>query len=915
MSQRQKSVCGASSPARKNAAHATRVNVATRANHNARHISVYVESAVLKNIASPSSDEEGGGYEIALTDALVQEDMLSPMQFETMERASRSLCLYGAFMLCDGTGIGKGRSIAAVAVEFLARHPEGRVAWFSINKSLQAVARRDVAAMGRFGCDVRWGENVRYFSYPMLRCDKTFADVCDFLRTPQALVLLDECHWLRRKSPATCRVTAAMASAPSARIMFVSATPASCASHVHYLARLSPVIANGTAESLARKCGNIILELLTIQLKSEGRLLSRKLSQDGVQVETLHVALTPDQRALYDACCSALNRGDGSGSHAPCHQLFYRNLITSFKVGVILDRVNLEMQRGHAVVLCVQSTGAACAQRNGDATTSMCQDYAGRHLQADALATLAFSGNLADVLQDRLGRGVVADLTGRSSHRERRQAIAAFQSGRKRVALLSRAGSTGISLHNACPQAQKRVFLIVELPWTSEAFVQQCGRVHRAQGRHAPRYVIVRTDVPAELRFFTSLQQRLRSMSAVTCADHEGDDGDVGAVLKRTYTSVCVQCRRLVVLEILYRHHRARLAGSAPETPTSPTPSLETGPNVARNILAMYANSPATRTPAPHGTHRDALECRRDAQLLADCNTCLPQCRLWNATAWSPAIHRFASPRFRAAVRALLLVWRRGQEGNCLARLPEAILLVIVDMMCDDVHDASAARVHDAVVRRGFGPLDMLGMGTGGLYNMMLGLPIASQHALDRMVATHALDRAPPTTRRVFSDVVRDSLPAGFSFHNVTRRDAVDGTIRIGVTVHAPRLPRVEAAVSYNGTLHGVVFDGSGGAVLHSADIAHEDVLLRPTQITGLRAAGAFVLSDASDVTRLLKNKARRLARRAVKNSGEYVIATRRHVELFETSKRLIVTHDNSSRSDSDPWGESFTGLLIDQPA
>lgn len=912
MSPRKKSASGASSPAQKNA---TRADVATSAPHSARHISVYVESAVLKNITSPISDEEGGGYELALTDALVKEDMLSPMQFETMHRASRALCQHGAFMLCDGTGIGKGRSIAAVAIEFLARQPQGRVAWFSINRSLYAVARRDVAAMGRFGCDVRWGENVRYFSYPMLRCDKTFADVCDFLRTPHVLVLMDECHWLRRKSPATCRVTAAMASAPSARIMFVSATPASCASHVHYLARLSPVIANGTAESLVRRWGNIILELLTIQLKSEGRLLSRKLSQDGVQVETLHVALTPDQRALYDACCSALNRDGGSGSHAPCHQLFYRNLITSFKVGAILDRVHLEMQRGHAVVLCVQSTGAACAQRNGDATTSMCQDYAGRHLPSDELAALTFSGNLADVLQDRLGRGIVADLTGRSSQRERRQAMAAFQSGRKRVALLSRAGSTGISLHNACPQAQKRVFLIVELPWTSEAFVQQCGRVHRAQGRHAPRYVIVRTDVPAELRFFTSLQQRLRGMSAVTCANHQGEDGDVGAVLRRTYTSVCVQGRRLIVLEILYRHHRARLAASASATPMTAASSLKTGPNAVRDILAMYANSPATRTPALHGAHRDALEWRRDVQLVADCDAFVPQCRLWNATAWSPALHKFANPRFRAAVRALLLVWRRGQEGNCFARLPETIVHLIVERMCDDVHDPSAARVHDAVVRRGFRPLDMLGMGTAGMYNMMLGMPIASQHALDRMVATHALDRAPPTTRRVFTDVVRDSLPAGFSFDNVTRRDAVDGTIRIRVTVHAPSVPRVEATVSYNATLHGVVFDRSGGAVLHSADIAHADVWLRPTQITELRSAGAFVLSDASGATRLLKNKARRLARRAAKNSGEYVIATRRHVELFETSKRLIVTHDDSSRGDSDPWGESFTGLLIDQPA
>ena len=102
-----------------------------------------------------------------------------------------------------------------------------------------------------------------------------------------------------------------------------------------------------------------------------------------------------------------------------------------------------------------------------------------------------------------------------------------FQSGEKRIAIISKAASTGISLHssNSCKNKQQRYHLTLEFGWSADEQLQTFGRSHRSDQKYPPVYDLICTNIGGEKRFISIIANRLSTLGAMTRGDRRSASG------------------------------------------------------------------------------------------------------------------------------------------------------------------------------------------------------------------------------------------------------------------------------------------------------------------------------------------------------------------------------------------------------
>ncbi|XP_075218729.1 protein strawberry notch isoform X1 [Lycorma delicatula] len=363
-------------------------------------------------------------YKVSLPEETVNTGALSALQLEAITYASQQHEHFlpdgtrAGFLIGDGAGVGKGRTIAGVIYENYLKGRK-RAIWVSVSNDLKYDAERDLKDIGASKIEVyslnkfkyakissavngNVKKGVIFSTYSALIGESSQSGGKYKTRLKQllqwcgddfdGLVVFDECHRAKNLCPVGSSkptktgltVLELQNKLPKSRVVYASATGASEPRNMAYMTRLG-IWGEGTPFpeftdfiSAVEKRGVGAMEIVAMDMKLRGMYIARQLSFHGVGFKIEEVPLSNDFVKVYDdsvklwveamqkfqeaaELIDAENRMKKTmwGQFWSSHQRFFKYLCIAAKVKHAVLTAREAVKCGKCVVIGLQSTGEA----------------------------------------------------------------------------------------------------------------------------------------------------------------------------------------------------------------------------------------------------------------------------------------------------------------------------------------------------------------------------------------------------------------------------------------------------------------------------------------------------------------------------------------------------------------------------
>ncbi|XP_049879393.1 protein strawberry notch isoform X2 [Pectinophora gossypiella] len=363
-------------------------------------------------------------YKTSLPDETINRGLLSALQLEAVVYASQAHehmlpdGTRAGFLIGDGAGVGKGRTIAGIIFENYLKGRK-RAIWVSVSNDLKYDAERDLRDIGAGKIEVHPLNKFKYaklssavngnvkkgvvFSTYSALIGETQSSATKYrTRLKQLLqwcgedfdgcIVFDECHKAKNLCPVgSGKATKTGLTAlelqnklPKARVVYASATGASEPRNMAYMVRLG-IWGEGTPFptfmdfiNAVEKRGVGAMEIVAMDMKLRGMYIARQLSFHGVSFKIEEVPLSEQFKETYDKSVAlwveAMQRFTEAaelidaesrmkktmwGQFWSAHQRFFKYLCIAAKVNHAVITAREAVKCGKCVVIGLQSTGEA----------------------------------------------------------------------------------------------------------------------------------------------------------------------------------------------------------------------------------------------------------------------------------------------------------------------------------------------------------------------------------------------------------------------------------------------------------------------------------------------------------------------------------------------------------------------------